>query len=170
MDMNTPGLRSRIRDAYALFARLVSYLQSPLLLTLRIYWGLSFFQTGYGKLHKLGQITEYFASLGIPNPGFNALLAACTECFGGLLLFVGLASRLTAIPLIVTMVVAYVTAEHESAAAFFNDQDKFISSAPLTYLMVSLIVFAFGPGVFSIDYLLGRKFARPASGIADSSQ
>ncbi len=168
--MNSPGLLSRVRDGYTLLARLASYLQSLLLLVLRLYWGSSFFQTGKGKLGKINQIAEYFSSLGIPYPEINAWLAACTECFGGLLLMAGLASRLTTIPLIITMVVAYATAEHESAAAFLNDQDKFIGSAPLTYLLVALIVFAFGPGVFSVDYFLGRKYARPASGATIPAQ
>src|SRR5215204_3096430 len=102
--MNTPGLISRIRAAYTLLVRVASSLRSPLLLVLRLYWGFSFFQTGFGKLGKLGQISDYFASLGIPLPGLNAALAGATECFGGLLLMVGFASRLTAIPLIITMI------------------------------------------------------------------
>jgi putative oxidoreductase len=168
--MNTPGTVTRIRAAYTLLIRVASWFQSPLLLVLRLYWGFSFFQTGWPKLGKLGQIAEYFASLGIPYPGLSAVLATATECFGGLLLMAGFASRLTAIPLIITMTVAYVTAEHEAAAAFFTDSDKFISSAPLTYLLVSLIIFVLGPGAFSVDYLLGKKYAPTASVSSSASK
>ena len=50
-----------------------SKLQSPLLLALRLYWGWHFCQTGWGKLHTHGDVTEYFISLHIPLPGLNAL-------------------------------------------------------------------------------------------------
>ena len=75
-----------------------SLLQSPLLLVMRLYWGWSFFQTGKGKLMDLSKPTEFFQSLGIPFPHQQAILAGCTECFGGLLLLAGLASRLISIP------------------------------------------------------------------------
>ncbi len=170
--MNTPGLRTRISDAYSLLARVVSYLQSPLLLVLRVYWGSSFFQTGLGKLQHLEKITNYFASMHIPNPGFNATLVGCTECFGGLFLLVGFACRLTTIPLIITMISAYAfdSDEHAKALGFFTDQDTFIGSTPLTYLIVVLVVFAFGPGFFSVDRLLGKIYGRRASETLPPSQ
>jgi putative oxidoreductase len=163
--MNTPGIRTRITDAYSLLARIVSWLQSPLLLVVRLYWGSSFFQTGWGKLQHLDKITAYFADLHVPNPGFNAALVGCTECFGGLLLLVGFASRLTAIPLIITMISAYAfdPGEHSKALGFFTDQDTFIGSTPLTYLIVVLTIFTFGPGCFSVDWILGKIYGRRAS-------
>ena len=161
--MNTSSLITRASDAYALFVRLASSLQSPLLLALRLYWGWSFFETGKGKLGNLGQTTEFFASLNIPFPALNAAIAGATECFGGLFLLAGLASRLTSIPLIFTMIVAYLTADHEAVAAIFSDPDKFLQATPFLFLLVSVIVFVFGPGTFSLDYLLAKKFAPHAS-------
>jgi hypothetical protein len=38
---------------YARFSALVSYLQSPFLLAVRLYWGRQFAQSGWGKLHHL---------------------------------------------------------------------------------------------------------------------
>ncbi|MEI9893509.1 MAG: DoxX family protein [Chthoniobacter sp.] len=86
--MNTHPLVARASAAYALLIRGASYLQSPFLLLVRLYWGWSFFQTGKGKLSDLSKPTEYFASLHIPLPALNAVLAGATECFGGLLLLV----------------------------------------------------------------------------------
>lgn len=108
----------------------------------------------------LEKTTAFFTDLGLPLPKLNAILAGGTECVGGLLLLVGLGSRLVSVPLIFTMVVAYATADKEALAAIFSDPDKFTSAAPFPFLLASLIVFAFGPGRFSLDALLFKKSAK----------
>src|SRR4051812_31127830 len=67
----------------------------------RVSLGTLFVGTGWGKLHSLDTVTEYFTSLGIPMPPLNALMAAATEFGCGLLLIAGLATRLAAVPLTV---------------------------------------------------------------------
>ena len=76
----------------------------------RVTLGTVFLRSGWGKLHSLDQVTQFFASIGIPAPGFNALFASSTELVCGALLIAGLATRLAAVPLIVTMAVAIRTA------------------------------------------------------------
>lgn len=127
-----------------------------LLLVLRLYWGFSFFQAGWGKLQNIEHVANYFQSLHIPLPLANAYIASSIECFGGLLLLVGFASRLIAIPLVFTMLVAYITTQYEALIGIFNEPDEFIAQKPFTYLLISLIIFACGPGMFSIDALLKR--------------
>jgi putative oxidoreductase len=100
-----PAPLSRIRAIHQRLVTVAGSLQSPFLLVLRFYWGWSFFLAGKGKLFNHAQTTEFFASLNIPLPSLNAWMAATTECLGGLLLIAGLASRLTSIPLIITMLV-----------------------------------------------------------------
>ena len=155
--METPPLIAKAQHLYALFVTAASKLQSPLLLALRLFMGWQFFLTGKGKLMDLAKPTEFFRDLGIPFPAFNALLAGSTECFGGLLLLVGLASRLISMPLAFTMIVAYLTADREALLSIFSDPDKILTSPPLLFLVTSLIVLAFGPGVFSLDWLLAKK-------------
>ena len=82
-----------IRKPYALLIAAASSLQSVLLLAVRIYWGWQFMQTGWGKLHRLDKVTQFFTSLGIPAPGLNAGFISSLELVGGLLLAVGLASQ-----------------------------------------------------------------------------
>ncbi len=135
-------------------------LQSPLLLIIRLYWGREFFLTGKGKLTDLSKPAQYFAGLGIPFPHVSATIAGCTECFGGLLLLLGLASRLVSIPLIILLTVAYLTADIDAVRAIFSDPDKFLSAAEFQFLFAALIVFVFGPGIFSLDALIGRYFRR----------
>jgi putative oxidoreductase len=141
-----------------------SLLKSPLLLAMRLYWGISFFQTGMGKLQNLDKVTGFFQSLGIPFPHQQAILAGCTECIGGLLLAAGLASRLVCIPLTVVLVVAYVTAESDSLKAIFSDPDKFTGATPFLFLFAVLVVFAFGSGVFSLDWVIGKIYGKKKVG------
>ncbi len=79
---------------YARFAAGVSYLQSPFLLAVRLYWGWQFAQSGWGKLHHLDKITDFFTSLSIPFPAANAHFVSGLEFIGGILLIMGLGSLL----------------------------------------------------------------------------
>lgn len=133
-------------------------LRSPLLLAIRLYWGWQFFQAGLGKLGNLSGTTSFFQELGIPFPGVNAVLASTTECVGGLFLLLGFASRLVAVPLIITMIVAYITADLDAVKAIVSDSDQFVTATPFLFLLASLIVLVFGPGKFSVDHLLARRF------------
>ena len=128
--------------------------QAPLLLIIRLWWGWSFLNTGIGKLRHLDRTTEFFASLSIPTPKLNAIAAASVEAGGGLLLLLGLCSRFASVPLIFTMLVAYATADREALFSIVKDTDKFTGAAPFLFLYAALIVFAFGPGKWSLDYLL----------------
>ena len=142
---------------YCCFAKFASYLRCPLLLAMRLYWGWSFHVTGMGKLKNLDKTTGFFESLHIPMPHLNAVLAGSTECLGGLLLILGLGTRLVSIPLIFTMIIAYSTAHTEELKSIFNDPDKFVSAPPFQFLFVCLILLAFGPGKLSLDALIARK-------------
>ncbi len=131
------------------------WLQSPLLLLMRLYWGYAFFTSGLGKLMNISSIAAYFHSLNIPWPTLNAYMAGTTECLGGLLLILGLVSRLISIPLAVVMLVAFATADVDAIKGFWADPYNLVSHTPFTYLMCVLIIFAFGPGRFSLDHWLG---------------
>lgn len=147
----------QLRPSVEKFENLAAWLQTPLLFVLRAYWGWSFAQTGWGKLMHLDRTANFFAELGIPAPKLNAIMAGSTECFGGALLLVGLGSRLVSVPLAGTMAVAYLTADREAVQAIFSDPDKFVSAAPFQFLLVSVLVLAFGPGKLSVDHLLARR-------------
>jgi putative oxidoreductase len=139
-----------------------SVLRPPVLLAIRLFWGWQFFLTGKGKLTDLAKPTQFFESLGIPFPHAQAILAGCTECFGGLLLLVGLASRLISLPLMILLTVAYLTADIDRVRAIFSDPDKFITADEFLFLFAVVIIFVFGPGAFSLDALIGKYFKHPA--------
>lgn len=145
---------------YERFCGAGTSLQSPLLLAVRLYWGWQFAQTGWGKLHHLAKITEFFASLGIPFPAFNAQFVSGLEFVGGLLLIVGLASRLTGFLLATNMLVAYWTADHEALLSVFSDPGKFYGADPYTFLFASLLVLIFGAGFFSLDATILKRWRK----------
>jgi putative oxidoreductase len=153
-----------VGEKYRLLVSWLNRLQSPFLLLLRIYFFWQLFQTGQGKLTNLGKVSDYFASLGIPLPGVSATITGLFETFGSLLLIVGLASRLTAIPITVVMIVAYLTGDFEAVTKFFSDPDKFVKADPFPFLFTALIILVFGPGAFSLDGLIARLMGqKPAS-------
>src|SRR5262249_7637213 len=79
----------------------------------RLTGGGVFGTTRCGKLHRLDTVSEFFASLNLPAPHFQAALVATTELVGGLALLVGLGTRLAAVPLSITMIVAIATAKRD---------------------------------------------------------
>jgi putative oxidoreductase len=154
-----------IQRAYALFVLLANYLQSPLLLAIRVYFFWQLYLTGKGKLENLDKVTQFFTSLGIPFPGLNARFVGSLECFGGLLLIAGLFSRPIALMVFISMTVAYVTADMEALSSIISDPDKFVKADPFVFWLSALIILAFGAGLLSLDalgsYLLRKR--SPAS-------
>src|SRR6266478_4147400 len=161
-------LISRVKTWHDKFFSLVSYLQSPFLLFVRLYWGVQLVQSGWGKLHHLSKVTEFFTSLGLPAPGFTALAISSLEFFGGFMLALGLLTRPIALILTINMIMAYVTADREALFSIFSDPDKFYAAAPYTFLIASLIVLIFGPGKFCVDYLLRRFVHLPSPDAGES--
>jgi putative oxidoreductase len=148
----------RLKKLYNLFFYYVAFGQSPFLLFVRLYWGYQLIQSGWGKLHHLDKVTEFFTSLNLPMPAQTAFAISCLEFFGGIFLAIGLLSRLTSLALTINLIVAYITADREALFSIFSDPDKFYAAAPYTFLVASIIVLLFGSGKFAVDYLLERLF------------
>jgi putative oxidoreductase len=134
--------------------------QSLFLLAVRLYWGWQFFDTGKGKLENPAKVAEYFTSLHIPFPYPQAIFVGLVETVGGLLLLIGLGSRLISIPLAGTLVVAYLTADSDLVKNIFNDPDKFTGATEFLFLFAVLLILFFGPGIFSVDHILAKRFGR----------
>jgi len=143
------------------FFALLSKLQSPFLLAVRLYWGWQLAESGWGKLHNLEKVTEFFTSLNLPMPAQMAVAISCLEFFGGIFLSIGLLSRMTALVLTINMIMAYVTADREALFSFFSEPDKFSAAAPYVFLIASLIILIFGPGRICVDTLLRRLTRLP---------
>jgi putative oxidoreductase len=150
-------MMSQLLLVYRRIAAGFSSMQSAMLLAVRLYWGFQFAQTGWGKLHHLGRITAFFASLHIPSPGLNAPFVSTLEFVGGILLMFGLFSRPIAFLLACNMFVAYWTADREALLSIFSDPGKFYAADPYTFFFASLMVLILGAGLYSIDTVLVRR-------------
>jgi putative oxidoreductase len=149
------------RKFYDGFVNAVSSTQSLFLLAVRVYWGWQLAQNGWGKLHNLSNVTQFFASLGLPAPGATAFFVASFELVGGILLSLGLFSRIAALGIAVDMMVAYATADREALLAFISNPGKFYVADPYTFLFAGLLILVFGPGKLALDELLDRILVRP---------
>jgi putative oxidoreductase len=146
---------------YASFIRVLNYLQCPLLLAIRLYWGFQFMQDGWGKLTHLSRVTEFFASLNLPAPGATAFFCGSVELLGGALFFLGIASRLVSLILFVNMTMAYLSVPDDRINFFhiLSNPSDFYGATPYTYWFAALLILVFGPGWVSVDTFLLRKFA-----------
>jgi putative oxidoreductase len=127
-------------------------MQHPFLLVCRLYWGCLFISTGTAKLTHLALTAQRFADWHIPAPFPNAVAAGTTELLCGAMLVLGAASRFVTVPLIVTMIVAYRTAHIDEVTDLYT----FVTAPPFLHLFACTLVLLFGPGAFSIDYLISR--------------
>jgi len=148
------------KSAYGGFASLLNWLQSPLLLAIRLYWGFQFVQDGWGKLTHLAKVTEFFSSLGLPAPWLAALMVALVELWGGVLFALGIASRVTSLVLFVNMTMAYLSVPDDRVnfSHILSKPDDFYGATPYTYWFAALLILILGPGVFAVDWLIQRRF------------
>lgn len=117
------------------------------LLWLRVLAGAGMAYHGYGKVFsgRIPQFAEGVAKMGFPMPEVFAWAAALSELAGGALL----ATRLSALSIFITMVVAAFVA---------HQADPFqVKELALAYLTVSGALLCTGPGRFSVDGYLLKK-------------
>ena len=107
--------------AYGWFLKAVNSLQSPFLLLIRVYCGWQFWQSGWAHLPYLPKFVDYFNGLGIPAPTLNAYFIAVLEAGGGILLVLGLGSRLISLLLAGDMFVAFIIADRDALKSIFSD-------------------------------------------------
>ncbi|MGA3133743.1 MAG: DoxX family protein [Terracidiphilus sp.] len=149
-------------NAYGKFVALLNPAQSPLLLAIRLYWGWQFAQDGWGKLTHLDRVAQFFTSLNLPAPASTALMVALVELLGGILFAFGIASRLTSLVLFVNMTMAYLSVPDDRTNFFhiLSKPEDFYGATPYTYWFAALLILILGPGIFSVDRIIGRWFAR----------
>lgn len=109
-----------------------------------------FIRTGWGKIHDIPYVVNFFTSLGLSHPIFQAHLVAYSEFICGVFLLLGFIARFAACPLSIIMLVALFTA-HKSDIHNFSD---LFSLAPFLYLVLCLWLIIVGSGKVSFDYFL----------------
>jgi putative oxidoreductase len=122
-------------------------------LVARVVVGWVFLWSGWGKLNALPQIIENFKGWGIPYPEILTPFVSGVEFVGGILLLVGLFTRIAAAPLVVVMVVAIISAKLSDV----DSLETLLGFEEMSYLALFLWLAVAGPGPVSIDYLQTRS-------------
>jgi putative oxidoreductase len=146
-----------LRRAAQLALRVAAALAFIAPLATRITMGHAFFLTGRGKLANFDNTVEFFASQNIPFPALNAAFVSRLEYYGGMLLVVGLLTRVVAAGLASTMVVALWTerAHFFEAWRWSGDVGPTDISSWVFLLFLTWLVL-YGPGPISLDWFLAR--------------
>ena len=122
----------------------------------RLTLGWVFVESGWGKLQNIPKVVAFFTDLGIPAPQIQAPLAAATEFLCGVLMLLGLCTRLASLPLIGVMVVAILTARRSEITGI-SDIFGFIE---YLYIALCLWLGAYGAGSLSLDAVIAKRLER----------
>jgi len=136
-------------------ATLLNPLQSVLALVVRLWVGWQFLKAGYLKFGSWSTTLFLFEEeyrVPLLSPQLAAILGTAGELVFPLLLFVGLAGRLSAIGLSAVNILAVVSYAH---VLFQSGFEAAVGQHYLWGLMLLMLV-VYGPGKLSVDYLLSR--------------
>ena len=122
----------------------------------RISVGWVFLWSGWGKLAGLPQVIENFVGWGIPLPRLLAPLTSGIEFVGGILLLLGLLTRISAGALGVVMIVAIASAKW----ADVDSLETLLGFDEFEYLALFLWLAIAGPGALSVDQWVQRWYGR----------
>jgi len=119
----------------------------------RIVVGYPFMLTGWAKLQNLERITAAFVDWGIPFPQIMTPFVSGVECFGGLLLILGLLTRISAGALAIVMIVAIKAAKWSDV----DSLETLLGFEEAIYFAVFTWLAICGAGKASLDHLLERR-------------
>jgi putative oxidoreductase len=133
------------------FARYFTWL-APLAVRITVGW--VFLWSGWEKLQILPTMIKRFAEWGIPAPEFMAPFASGIEFVGGLLLLLGLLTRFAAVPLMIVMVVAIISARWSD----LDSLETFLGFEEVSYFVMFAWLAIAGPGPVSLDHFVLKTF------------
>lgn len=124
---------------------------SILILCLRVFFGFIFLMHGFDKLMNFNQLSYTFPSAFGFGSYMTLMLSIFAEFCCSMFLMTGLLVRITVIPMIIAM-----------AVAFFDVHDAMFPEGELSliYLIMFVILYFTGPGRYSIDYLIDKKLQK----------
>ena len=124
---------------------------SLLILALRLFFGILFFTHGLDKLANFNELLPNFPDVLVFGSYMSLMVSIFCEFCCSLFLIAGLLVRLTVIPMMIAM-----------AVAFFDVHDGMFPEGELAliYLIMFIILYITGPGKFSIDYLIDKKIQK----------
>jgi putative oxidoreductase len=128
-------------------------------LAVRIVVGWVFLWSGWTKLNALPRMIENFREWGIPAPELFTPLASGIEFVCGILLLIGLLTRFAAVPMMIVMLVAIVSAKW----ADVDSLETFLGFDEVAYFVMFAWLAIAGPGPVSVDHLVLKGSGRNPS-------
>ena len=127
---------------------------SLLILALRLFFGILFFSHGLDKMMNFNELSYTYPSAFGFGSYMTLMLSIFCEFACSIFLIAGLLVRITVIPMIVAM-----------AVAFFDVHDGMFPDGELSliYMVLFSILYITGPGRYSLDYLIDMKFQKEKS-------
>lgn len=123
-------------------------------LVLRVIVGGLFLWHGINKFDTgISMIEDMFTTWGVPAPGFTAPLTAVVEIVAGVMLIVGLATRLAAMALSVVLIGALIYVKQDLGIISSDPMPG--AELDLALLAGLIAVIVLGPGRLSLDHQLG---------------
>jgi len=130
--------------------RIIRTDNTPTLLC-RLAVGLIFLSEGIQKYLFEDVGSGRFAKIGFSNPSFWAHFTGTFEIVCGILLLIGLLARLAAIPLLIIMIVAFITTKYPILVdkGFWSMAHEYRTDFAMTLLLIFLLIY--GGGNYSMD-------------------
>ncbi len=128
----------------------------------RLAVGLIFFSEGLQKfLFPEINGTGRFAKIGFSNPAFWAYFTGTFEIVCGILILIGLLTRLAAVPLFIIMMVAFITTKYPELIekGFWFMAHDYRTDFAMTLLLIFLLIH--GGGNNSLDYKIQQSSKSP---------
>ena len=108
---------------------------------------------GWAKFHAMHQQTQFVHSLGMP--GWFAYLSLAAEFGGGILLLIGLLTRLASLIILLDMLVAILKVHLPNG--FLGAPGRPGYEYPLALAAIAVVLMLVGGGAFSLDWLFGEE-------------
>jgi putative oxidoreductase len=144
-------------DLYKIFVETSPEFINISSLLIRVFIGICFVIHALGKLGMVGPgnmqgFEGWLKSLGIPFPAIQARMAMLSELVGGVLITVGLFTRIGALLCLATMIVAATIGHRGGGYLITNNPPGNEYTINLAAVLAALILL--GPGAYSLDYFL----------------
>ena len=119
------------------------------ILLLRLIFGGMFMYVGYLKISAYKQMLSMMGDpIGIGTE-LSLVLVIFAELFCGFFVAIGFLTRLTVIPILIVMIVVLFVV---------HIKDQFVMiQLPFVYWLLCFVIFIYGSGKFSVDYLLFNR-------------
>lgn len=131
------GSFTKIQETYRYIVGHLNLLEDIPLLLIRLYLAPVFIQAGWTKLVNFQDTVQWFGNtewgLGLPIPEIMVSLAAGAEFIGGWFILFGLLTRITAIPLIVTMAVAALSVHAKNGWLAIADSTSWLADGTIFF-------------------------------------